>query len=67
MRYRSVIGFGRASFVEMEAEKRQAPDLLMRKYAGDGSWTYPRDAVAGTRVVRIDVEQMTGKQSAFGV
>ncbi len=61
-RYRSVVGFGRATFIEDAAEKRRALAVLMRHYAS-GTFVFPDDAVAKTCVFRVDVARMTGKQA----
>ncbi|MEJ5359963.1 MAG: pyridoxamine 5'-phosphate oxidase family protein [Desulfobacterales bacterium] len=61
MRYRSVIAFGRAERVEGVEEKRRALERIAARYApGSG----PVDAAAAERtvVLRVRVEQMTGKR-----
>ncbi len=65
MRYRSVIGFGRAAFVDDPQEKVAALDRLMEKYSGRDRWSYPDEAVRNTAIIRIDIERLTGKQSGF--
>ena len=62
MKYRSVIAFGVASFIEELDAKREALDVLMSHYS-DGSWTYPDEAVRGVCIWKVEVEHMTGKQS----
>jgi nitroimidazol reductase NimA-like FMN-containing flavoprotein (pyridoxamine 5'-phosphate oxidase superfamily) len=62
MRYRSVIGFGRARFIEDEEGKHRALDIIMAHYSG-GSYAYPSARLAKTAVIRVVVEKMTGKQS----
>lgn len=62
MRYRSVIGAGRVVFVEDEAEKRRGLAAISRQY-GYVDESYPPAAVARTTVLRLDVEEMTGKRS----
>ena len=64
MKYRSVIGFGRISFIEDPAEKRRAFAVLMRQYS-PGTFAFPDAAVARTRILRLDIEQMTGKQTGY--
>lgn len=61
-RYRSVIGFGLATFIEDPTEKRRALAVLMRHYAS-GTFVFPADAVAKTCVFRVDITRMTGKQA----
>ncbi len=63
MAYKSVIGFGRAYFVEGGKEKKKALDLLMNKYAGEGSYFYSDDALDKVCVIRVEIEQMSGKRS----
>lgn len=64
MGFRSVIGFGRAVFVEDPESKRRALDIIMAHYASRhelGRFTYSESALAATTVIRIDIESMTGK------
>jgi nitroimidazol reductase NimA-like FMN-containing flavoprotein (pyridoxamine 5'-phosphate oxidase superfamily) len=60
--YRSVIGFGTASFVEDDEAKRIGFDAIMGQYS-DGSYSYPDSEVKGTTIIRVDVETMTGKKN----
>jgi nitroimidazol reductase NimA-like FMN-containing flavoprotein (pyridoxamine 5'-phosphate oxidase superfamily) len=61
--YRSVIVRGRAGVVEDRAERLLALDCLMRKYQPEGgSGPYPEEKVALTCIVRIDIEEMSGKE-----
>lgn len=61
--FRSVIVRGRAILVEDPQEKRQALGLLMDKYEGPGRWPpLPEAKVSAVGVVRIDVEEMAGKE-----
>ncbi len=62
MKYKSVIGFGKAVFVENIESKRKGLDVIMRQYSG-GSFEYPVKAVEDIVVVKIEIESMTGKQS----
>lgn len=60
--FRSVIVRGRARLVEGGAEKRLALEALMEKYQGPGEYPFPADKLRATGVVRIDVEEMVGKE-----
>ena len=62
MMYRSVIGYGRASFIEDPEEKRKALDIIMAKYA-DGAFEYSEKALGKALVIRVEIESMTGKKS----
>ena len=62
MKYRSVIGYGRASFVEDPEEKRMALDAIMAQYA-DGAFEYSENALGKVLVIKVEIESMTGKKS----
>lgn len=64
MRYRSVIGFGKASFVDSRKEKRRGLDLIMAHY-GARSSEYPESAIDNTVVIKVEIERMTGKVSGY--
>jgi uncharacterized protein len=61
MKYRSVIGMGRAVIVDGREEKAQALNAIMQKYAGR-QFTFSDQAVGSITVWRIDIDSMTGKQ-----
>jgi len=64
MRFRSVIGFGTASFVTDPDEKRQALDVIMSHYSEPGdTFRYADAKLKTTAIIKVDVEQMTGKQA----
>ncbi len=64
MKYRSVIGFGKASFIDDPESKRKALDIIMRQYSDRGH-EYTERALGNTAVIKIDIEEMTGKESGF--
>lgn len=62
MKYKSVIGFGEAVFVEDVEGKRESLDIIMRQYS-DASFEYAAESVENITVVKVEIEGMTGKQS----
>ena len=62
MKFRSVIGFGRADFIEDAELKSNALDVIMRQYGSD-SFAYPDKTVDKTTVIKVEIESMTGKQA----
>ena len=61
--YRSVIIKGRAHIVEEAGERIQGLELLMKKYQPEGGYSeLPEDTVKITSIVRINIEEMTGKE-----
>lgn len=63
MKYKSVIGFGRASFIEVLEDKRNALDLIMRHYNQEPV-PYPEPVLTNMlAVIKVEIEEMTGKAS----
>ncbi len=60
--YKSVIGFGRASFVEDPRARREALAVIMAHYT-DGTFDFEENVLRKTLVVRVDFEELTGKQA----
>ncbi len=61
--YRSVIVHGRASIVEGRAERLRALDALMAKYQSEGGYgSYLEEKLELTCIVRIDIEDLSGKE-----
>ncbi len=69
MKYKSVIGFGKASFVEDLDGKREALDAIMRHYLGarssGGSFCYSREALGSTVVIKVEIVSISGKKSQY--
>ena len=61
--YRCVMGTGLALFIEETSEKKRALDLVMQKYSGRDRWEYDESALGLTCILRVDITEMTGKQS----
>jgi nitroimidazol reductase NimA-like FMN-containing flavoprotein (pyridoxamine 5'-phosphate oxidase superfamily) len=62
MKYKSVIGYGKAVFVEDIESKREALDIIMHQYL-EGAFGYPEDAITNITIIKVEIESMTGKQS----
>jgi len=61
--YRSVIIRGQAQLIEETAEKVRALDALMAKYQPAETFgVYPEEKLAITGIVRIDIEEVVGKE-----
>jgi nitroimidazol reductase NimA-like FMN-containing flavoprotein (pyridoxamine 5'-phosphate oxidase superfamily) len=61
MRYRSVIGYGRAAIMSDPAEKRHGLACIMRHY-DSGTFDFSDEDVKNVAVIRIAIESMTGKK-----
>jgi hypothetical protein len=61
IRYRSVIGFGRAELVDDGDAKRKALDILMAQYSGK-KYTFPDEVLTKTAIIKVVISRITGKQ-----
>jgi len=59
-KHRTVIGFGRAVFVDDDAEKVRALDLIVGRFT-EAKFDYPAAKLAITTVIRIDIDSIKGK------
>ena len=62
MKYKSVIGFGKAVLLEDLDEKRKALNIIMSQYS-DRTFQFNDANLKGTVVIKVEIESMTGKQS----
>jgi nitroimidazol reductase NimA-like FMN-containing flavoprotein (pyridoxamine 5'-phosphate oxidase superfamily) len=65
MKYLSVIGFGKAYFVEDINEKIQGLNIIMEKYSGKSDFQFPEGALKKVAVIKIEIEEITGKKSKY--
>jgi uncharacterized protein len=61
-RFTSVMGSGRIEFIEDTQAKQAALHILMAQYS-DQSFSFDEAQVAATRVFKLVIEAMSGKQS----
>jgi len=62
MKYKSVVGFGKAVILEDAELKRKGLDVIMRHYS-NGDFGYSEETVEKTAVIKIEIQSMTGKQA----
>jgi nitroimidazol reductase NimA-like FMN-containing flavoprotein (pyridoxamine 5'-phosphate oxidase superfamily) len=63
-RHRTVIGFGKANFIEEEAEKVQILDRIVDRFTSK-RFEYPKANLRNTAVIRIEIESIKGKKHGF--
>ena len=61
--YRCVIGYGSAFILDNSQEKKLALDVIMRHYSDRTSFEYQKKAVEEVVIIKIIVDQMSGKKS----
>jgi uncharacterized protein len=64
MKYRSVIGLGRVSFINENELKRKALDIMLKKYAGK-SLKIPDKSLDNVTLIKIILDKITGKISGY--
>jgi len=62
MKYQSVIGFGKAVFIESLDEKYRALSVIMAQYS-KRQFQFPENKLKVTSVFKVEIENMTGKHS----
>ena len=62
MRFKSVVGMGRVSFITERAEKYEALKAVMRHYTQMTAPVFDEEKIDRTTVLRLDVEQIAGKR-----
>jgi hypothetical protein len=59
--FKSVIGSGKAQLLEDIKEKKIALDIIMSHYS-ERAFEYPHDMLEKTMVIKVAIDEMTGKQ-----
>ncbi len=62
MKFSSIVGYGRLSQVTDSNEKLEGLNCLMRHYTKKKSFSYDESVMMNTTVLRLDIEEMTGKR-----
>jgi uncharacterized protein len=62
MEFKSVIGFGKAFFIDDEKEKEKALAVIMGQYS-DRLYTFDEKFIRATAVIKVEIGSMTGKRS----
>lgn len=64
MKYSSVVGWGRIYIITDEKEKEAGMNLIMQHYSNQKEFIYLRDVFERTTVLKLVIEEMTGKCKA---
>ena len=62
MKYRSVVGYGKASFVHDPESKKKALDIIRAHYGGNASG-YPETNLKKALIIKVAIQAMTGRRS----
>lgn len=61
--YKSIIGYGTASFLTDIEEKKKALEILINHYSPDTVYNFSKKMVDSVSIIKITIDRMTGKQS----
>jgi len=64
MKYQSIIGYGKAVFIESLEEKKEALNIIMNQYT-EGCFSFQDSHIQNTIVFKVIIDTMTGKQSGI--
>jgi nitroimidazol reductase NimA-like FMN-containing flavoprotein (pyridoxamine 5'-phosphate oxidase superfamily) len=65
MKYRSVMGEGKIRLIEDPDQKREALQIIMRQQAGPGEYAFQSAGLDKVTILRLDITQVSGKQSGY--
>ncbi len=64
MKFRSVVAYGKVTFIEDYDKKVEAIDEVMKKYTGK-SYSYSKPSIINLETFIIEIESWTGKESGY--
>jgi nitroimidazol reductase NimA-like FMN-containing flavoprotein (pyridoxamine 5'-phosphate oxidase superfamily) len=62
MKFSSVVGYGRLSIVTDPEERILGLDRIMFHYSGKKGFTYDSKVLSATKILRLDIEEITAKR-----
>jgi uncharacterized protein len=62
MKFNSIVGYGKISVITEEKEKRVGLNCIMNHYGAEKEYIYDEEVLERTVVLRLDVEELTGKK-----
>ena len=64
LKYRSVIGTGKARFLDKDEEKARALNVIMRHYS-DRDFTFSKPDLDSVLVWKIEIDSLSGKKAGY--
>ena len=61
--YKSITGYGNASLLTDNEEKKKALGILIHQYAPDTTYEFSKKMVDSVVIIKISIDRMTGKHS----
>ena len=64
MKYRSVIGYGKAFLIDDINEKKRAMDIIMKHYLNSNDiFEYQSNSIDNILIIKVEIEKISGKKS----
>ncbi len=64
MKYQSVVGSGKAFFIEDPEEKTRALSVIAERYSNDAH-EYQKNSVDNVTIIKVEIESIAGKKSGY--
>ncbi len=64
VKYHSVVGFGKAFFIENPEEKIRALNIITEHYSG-AAHEYRKNSFENVRIIKVKIDNITGKKSGW--
>ncbi len=64
VKYHSVVGSGKAFFIDDPEEKTRALNIIAEHYSSDAH-EYQKNSVDNVTVIKVEIENLTGKKSGY--
>ena len=61
MKYKSVLAYGKVTFIEDLNEKKKITNLVMKKYTGRDDFEYSQPAIKNVKIWKVPVEEFEGR------
>jgi nitroimidazol reductase NimA-like FMN-containing flavoprotein (pyridoxamine 5'-phosphate oxidase superfamily) len=62
-KFRSVIAFGKASFIKDIENKKDALNIILKHYSDDGPFEFRERQLNRMLIIKIELDEITGKKS----
>ncbi len=65
MRFKSVIGIGKAQIIHDLLAKKEALNIIMGHYAGFKTFEFDDEKIDSVAIIKVDIKKMSGKKSGY--
>ena len=62
MRFLSIIGYGKAIFLDEISQKIKALGLIMQQYSNTDNWNFNEEDINKVNIIKINIESISGRE-----